>query len=100
MMMKKFKMIRTLAYVMRGIGWLVFVGGIAFSVLVLVSPAMLTQYGVQVTQGSAGVAAIGALLVSVLYTILFLAVAEQLMLFISLEENLRQLREFFTSDKK
>ncbi len=97
--MKKFKMLRTLVYVLRVIGWLVFVAGITLGVVTIFSPNILANYGVEVMQGSAWVMALGVVLVSVLYTILFLAVAEQIMLLISLEENMRRMREFFTPDR-
>ncbi|AKM84845.1 MAG: hypothetical protein VE98_C0001G0388 [candidate division Kazan bacterium GW2011_GWA1_50_15] len=97
--MKKFKMLRTLVYVLRAIGWLVFASGIALAVVAMFSPNILSNYGVQLAQGSAWVTALGVLLISVLYTILFLAVAEQILLLVSLEENMRRLREFFSPDK-
>jgi len=97
--MKKFKMIRTLVWTLRGIGWLVFVVGIATSLVILVSPDILLNYGVQVAYGSVWITALGIALMSILYTILFLGLAEQFMLMLSLEENMRKLREFFTQDK-
>ena len=98
--MKKFKMLRTLVYVLRVIGWLVFASGIILAGVAIFSPNVLSTYGIQMTNGSAWITALGILLASVLYTILFLAVAEQLMLMLSLEDNMKQLREFFVPDKK
>jgi len=93
-------MLRTLVYVLRAIGWLVFASGIILAGVAMFSPSVLSNYGIQMTNGSAWITALGILLASVLYTILFLAVAEQLMLMLSLEDNMKQLREFFVPDKK
>ncbi len=97
--MKKFRMVRTLVWTLRGIGWLVFVVGIATSLVILISPDILLNYGIQVVYGSIWITALGVVLMSVLYTILFLALAELMLIAISAEENLRKLREFFTQDK-
>jgi len=90
----RFKMLRTLALLMRVIGWITFVGGIGLTITILVSPVSLAPYGILTNLGgSALLAALALLIGAVLWTIILIATAEWIDAFLSIEENTKKLRE-------
>ncbi|MDD5605883.1 MAG: hypothetical protein PHR51_00940 [Patescibacteria group bacterium] len=97
--MAKYKMLRTLSLTMRLLGWLVFLGGIALSGVIMAMPDILVTYGFQ-TIGTPVMSALGILFMSIVYAIIFLGVSEFVLLAISVDDNTRKLKDFFTDKSK
>ena len=97
--MKKFKMLITLSAVLKTMGWISFIGGLAIGIWAIASPESLSIYGIKLFGDSSVIAGLAVMLVSIFYSIIFLALGELVSLFLAMEENLKQLKDFFLNDK-
>ena len=95
---EKFKMLRTVALLLRILAWVSFLGSIVIAVILWTSPNILMQYGLSMAYSSVWLSGIAALLGGVIYAILLFALGEGLYVFLSIEENTRKLKEIL--DKK
>jgi hypothetical protein len=91
-------MLRTLSLTMRLLGWLIFLGGVALAGVIVAMPEEVLNYGFQIV-GTPWISALGILLMSIIYAILFLGAAEFILLAVSVDENTRALKDFFISEK-
>ena len=90
----KFKMLKSLALLIRTLGWLGFAVGIVTAITIFTSPQTLVPYGVNVTlNNSAFLAALSFLIGSIVWTMINVAIAEMIDAFLSIEENTAKLRE-------
>ena len=92
-------MLRTSIYVLRGLGWLIFIGGLAVGFLAWLNPEIIVSYGVPLFGGSGISAGLAIVFVSTIEAVLILALAELIRLFISMDEGLQKLKDFFISGK-
>ena len=92
-------MLQTLVYVLRGLGWLVFIGGLAVGFLAWLNPEIIVNYGIPLYGGSNISAGLAIIFVGTIETIIVLALAELMNLFISMDESLHKLKDFFISGR-
>jgi len=97
--MGKYKMLRTSIYVLRGLGWLIFIGGLAIGFLAWLSPEVIVSYGIPLFGGSGISAGLAIIFIGTIVTVLTLALAELIRLFMATDENLQKLKDFFVSGK-
>jgi uncharacterized membrane protein len=90
----KFKMLKSLALLLRTLGWLGFAIGVVMAITLLVSPQTLVPYGIVTTlNNSTFLAALGSLIGAVIWTMVNVASAEAIDAFLSIEESTSKLRE-------
>lgn len=95
----RFKVLRTASLLLKIIAWVSFIIGIVIAVMVVVTPQSLIPYGIAVgLENSSWLGAIVMLIAGVFWTIVFLAFAEYIEAFLSIEDNTKKLREIL--DKK
>jgi len=94
----RFKMLRTIALLLRVLAWISLLGGIIVSIMFAISPASLAQFGLVGQYSYIWLSILIILIGAVLSAILFFALAEHIYVSLSIEENTRKLRELL--DKK
>ncbi len=94
----RFKMLRTVALLLRVLAWVSLLGGIVISIIFAVSPSSLAQFGLVGQYNYIWLSILTILIGAVLCAILFFALAEHIYVCLSIEENTRKLRELL--DKK
>lgn len=97
--MGKYKMLLTSISVLRGLGWLVFVGGLAIGFLAWLNPTVIVSYGIPLIGGSNISAGLAIIFIGTIEAVMILALAELINLFVSVDENLQKLKDFFISGK-
>jgi len=97
--MSKYKMLQTAVHVLRGLGWLVFIGGLAIGFLAWLNPEVIVNYGIPMIGGSNISAGLAIIFVSTIEAVMILALAELINLFMSVDENLEKIKDFFISGK-
>ena len=95
---EKYKMLRTVTLLLRVLAWISLLGGILVSIIILIAPETLIQYGLLGDYSSWWLSILVILISAVLYAIIFFAVAELICVFLSIEENTGRLRKIL--DKK
>ncbi|KKT52820.1 MAG: hypothetical protein VE96_C0007G0016 [candidate division Kazan bacterium GW2011_GWA1_44_22] len=94
----KFPMLKTFIVLLRALGWLVLVGGLAGAIEAMIAPELIDQLGLLNIYHSAWLLALVILIGAVVYAMIFFALAEAIGAFLSVEGNMRKLRELL--DKK
>jgi hypothetical protein len=93
--MSQFKMLRSLIYVLVGLGWLTFLGGLILAAASFLNNTWTIQLNLPLIASSHAVTGFAVLLSTSIMTIVFLASAECLALLLSLHDNVHKVREFF-----
>jgi len=96
--LSRFKMLKTITLLLWILAWVSLLGGLVLAVIWVVFPNIVTQAGIASPYDSAWLSALVLLIGGVLYGIVFFAAAEFVQVFLSMEENLKKLRELL--DKK
>ena len=94
----RFKMLRTVALLLRILAWVSFLGSIVLAIMLWISPNVLEQYGLSTAYSSIWLSGIAVLIGGVIYAIILFALSEGTYVFLSIEENTRRLKEIL--DKK
>ena len=94
----RFKMLKTATLLIWVLAWVSLLGGLALAVIWLAFPNIVAQIGIASPYNSAWLSALAMLIGGVLYGIVLFAAAEFVQVFLSMEENLKKLRELL--DKK
>ena len=95
---ERFKMLKTIIVLLRVLGWVMLVGGLAAAIEIMIAPQLIDKLGWMLIYHSAWLIALVVLIGAVMYTMIFFALAEGLQVFLSIECNTRKLRELL--DKK
>jgi len=93
--MNQFKMLRTLIYVLVGLGWLTFLCGIVLAGASFINNTWTAQLHLPMMFNSPITTGFAVLLSASVLTIVFLASAECLVLLLSMHDNVQKVREFF-----
>ena len=96
--LSRFKMLKTATLLLWVLAWVSLLGGLVLAIIWLAFPGMIAQIGMASPYNSAWMSALVILIGGVLYGIILFASAELLQVFLSMEENLKKLRELL--DKK
>jgi len=91
-------MLKTTILLLWVLAWVSVLGGLLIAIIWLAFPGVISQVGMASPYDSAWMSALVVLIGGVLYGIVFFAAAELLQVFLSMEENLKKLRELL--DKK
>jgi len=94
----RFRMLKTAALLLWVLGWVSLLGGLVLAIMWLAFPNLVSQLGVASPYPSTWLSALVFIISGVLYGIIFFAAAELVQVFLSMEENLKKLRELL--DKK
>jgi len=94
----KFAMLKTFIVLLKTLGWVVLVGGLVAAIEAMLMPQIFDQFGLLSIYSSTWLLALAILIGAVLYTMIFFALAEAIGAFLSLEGNMRKMRELL--DKK
>jgi len=93
--MSQFKMLRTLIYVLVGLGWLVFLCGIVLAGASFINNTWTVQLQLPLMFNSPIVTGFAVLFTAAVTTIILLASAECLVLLLSIHDSVHKIREFF-----
>jgi len=96
--LSRFRMLKTFSLLLWILAWVSLLGGLVLAVIWIAFPNIVAQAGVASPYDSAWLSALVLLIGGVLYSIVFFAAAEFVQVFLSMEENLKKLRELL--DKK
>ena len=88
-------MLRTLVYVLTGLGWLIFLCGILLAGASFINNTWVAQLNLPMMYNSPVVTGFGVLLVTSVMTICFLAGAEMVVLCLEIYNDTKKIREFF-----
>ena len=94
----RFKMLRTVALLLRILAWVSFLGSIVVAIMLWASPNIFEQYGLVTAYSSIWISGIAVLIGGTIYAIVLFALSESMYVFLSIEENTRRLKEIL--DKK
>ncbi|MBU1092738.1 hypothetical protein KJ836_03680 [Patescibacteria group bacterium] len=95
---ERFKMLKTISMLLKILGWIALFAGLAAAVEVLVAPGMVSKLGLLDIYQSTWLLALVVMMGAVLYAMIFFALSEGVIVFLSIESNTRKLRELL--DKK
>jgi len=90
--MKRFRVLRSFALLLRILGWVNFIVGLVIFLLILLAPPYLAKLGVAIVPGTNLLAALLVMLLAVFMTICLIASGELIQLFLALEEHTRKVR--------
>jgi hypothetical protein len=88
-------MLRTLIYVLMGLGWLTFLCGILLAGASFINNTWTAQLHLPMMFNSTVVTGFAVLFVASVSTIVLVASAECLVLLLSMHDNIQKVREFF-----
>ncbi len=95
---ERFKMLKTIIVLLKILGWISLAAGVAAAIEILAVPQVIDKLGLSSLSQSPWLLALVMLIATVVYTMIFFALAEVLQVFLSIEYNTRKLRELL--DKK
>lgn len=91
-------MLKTIIVLLKILGWISLAAGVAAAIEILAVPQVIDKLGLSSLSQSPWLLALVMLIATVVYTMIFFALAEVLQVFLSIEYNTRKLRELL--DKK
>ncbi len=94
----RFKMLRTVALILKVLSYVSLLGGIAVAIILVIDPSRFAQLGFTMAYQYVWLCILATLITTVIYAIVFFALAEHIYVYLSIEENTRKLRELL--DKK
>ena len=94
----KFKMLKTIIVLLKILGWISLVAGVAAAIEILAMPQVIDKLGLSSFSQSPWLLALAMLIATVVYTMIFFALSEGIQAFLSIECNTRKLRDLL--DKK